>query len=114
MADSLIEKVVTIERRAEELVERARAQVKEVQEEMARRLKELQARYQAEVDRMRQQLCAEGEAALKQALQDEDRRFTDLREQVTERAKPQVEAAGEHVVKCFFQPEPDNEEQDGH
>ena len=43
VTDSLIEKVVSIEKRADELVERARAQVKEIQEETARRLKELQS-----------------------------------------------------------------------
>ncbi len=117
MADSLIEKVVSIEKRADEFVERARARVKEVQGETARGLKELQERYRNELDRTRQQLRADGEASLKQTLEAEESRFTRLEEEITKRAEPQVEAAGEQVVERFFQvgqAEPGTEEHDGH
>ena len=117
VTDSLIEKVVSIEKRADELVERARAQVKEIQEETARRLKELQERYRNELDHTRQQLRADGEASLKQTLQDEERRFSQLQTQITSRAEPEVEAAGEQVVERFFQvggTGPGSEGRDGH
>ena len=117
MADSLIEKVVSIEKRADELVERGRARVNEVQGETSRGLKELRERYKNELDRTRQQLRADGEASLKQTLEAEESRFTGLEEEITRRAEPQVEAASEQVVERFFQvgqAEPANEEHDGH
>ncbi len=117
MADSLIEKVVSIEKRADALVERARARVKEVQGETALAHKELQERYRNELDRTSQRLRADGEASLKQTLEDEERRFSQLQEQITNRAEPQVEASAEQVVERFFRvggTEPAGEGRDGH
>jgi len=117
VADSLIEKVVSIEKRADELVERARIQVKELQAETARQLKELHQRYQEELDRERERLRADGEASLKQTLEAEESRFAQLEEEITTRAEPQVEPASVQVVERFFQvgrAEPGNEGRDGH
>lgn len=107
MADSLIDRVMEIERRAEELVQRARAQVKELEEDTTRQLTELRVRYQAELDRQREQLQARSQERLRQVLAEEDQRFSQLRERITKEAEPQVESAGRLVVERFFGVEPD-------
>jgi len=114
LADSLIDKVVALEARADELVERARTQAKALQEETARRLKELQAHYQGELDHQREALREKMEHSLKQSLEQEDRRFTDLEEQISREAEPQVEAASGEVVRRFFHVEPVAGGGDGH
>ena len=111
MADSLIDKVVAIEARADGLVERARSEVKDLEEQTERRLKERQAQSQAELDRRRLELRGQMGDSLKQALEEEDRRFEELQAGLVREAEPRVEAVSEEVVRRFYQP---GEGEDGH
>lgn len=103
MADTLIDKVIALEKRAEEMVAEAGAQAKSLEAAAAHRLKEMQARSQAELERGRQELRAQTEARLKRALAEEDRRFAQLEEEIRGKAEPQVESAAAEVVRSFFE-----------
>jgi F0F1-type ATP synthase membrane subunit b/b' len=102
VADTLIDKVIALEKRAEEMVAEARAQAKRLEEEAARQLTEMQARHHADLDRERGELRAQADTRLKEALLAEDRRFAELSAEIRNRAEPQVGSAAEEVVGSFF------------
>lgn len=102
VADTLIDKVIALEKRAEEMVAEARAQAKRLEEEAARQLKEMQARHHADLERERQELRTRAETRLKEALAAEDRRFAELSAEIRSKAEPQVESAAAEVVRDFF------------
>jgi len=103
VADTLIDKVAAIEARADELVERARDQVKQIETDTAHRLIELQRRGQQELERRRRELREKMESSLQQALEREDARFKEQQEQVTSAAEPKVEAVADEVARRFYQ-----------
>jgi hypothetical protein len=103
VADSLIDKVLALERRAEEMVAEARAQAQRLEEEAARQLKETQARYQGELEQERQALRDQQSARLQEALGEEDRRFAGLSAEIKSTAEPQVGSAAEEVTRSFFE-----------